>query len=425
MSSDSVAPHTYARALRAVRYDPGRVDMGRVLAPPYDVLSEEEKLALCRLDRHNVVRIDNADPCQEGGADGYELAAKRLSEWLGEGVLVREPNPSVYVVEHEFRVPATGGIHRRIGLLARLPALPWSESRVRPHERTHKGPKEDRLRLMKATHLQTSPVFVVWDGAPPLGDLICASKAKRSALFRTEFRRDAIALSRVDHSDAVNSILAALEPARWYIADGHHRYETAVAAAAEAGNGNGGGNSGFILTYCCSARDPSLVILPTHRMIAADVELGIPDEGLPVALGETWKSRPAGSLDEAERERERLKVDGYHAFAVITPGALSVWFRRRREGGRPRGQLDITVLHEEVFPACGIPTDAPPGQVEYSHDAEACVRAVREHAVKAAFLTSACSMVDVMAVADARETMPQKSTYFFPKVPTGLAFSPL
>jgi uncharacterized protein (DUF1015 family) len=423
---------TCLRPLRGIRYNPEHVRLGGVLAPPYDVISPAQREELYGRDLRNVARIDFGLPYPEDVAeqsDVYTRAAAHLQSWLELGILVRDEQPGLYLVAHEF-VAADGTSRRRLGLMGRVPALPWERSEVRPHELTLRGPKEDRLALMRATRAQTSPVWLLWDRAPGLGARLAEIAEGRALLggrFDGEMGPEKVLLWQVSDPAALVEIGALLDPATLYIADGHHRFETMAAYAAErrkAGDG-ADADSQFALVYASAAADTALVVLPIHRLVRPRSGLPISREELLARLGGAWKLEPVGDPVAAlARLGERRAAE--HAYVLVAPDGTAVLRRPRRDTGSRRDALDVSVLQSEVISGCGIgEAELRESALDYTRDPADAVAAVRDGRAGLAFLVYPCTSREVMAVADARENMPQKSTYFYPKVPTGLVISPL
>jgi uncharacterized protein (DUF1015 family) len=473
--------------LRGIRYNPEHVRLGGVLAPPYDVVSPAQREALYGRDLRNIVRIDFGQPYPDdvaGVRDVYTRAAEHLRGWLELGILVRDETPGLYLVAHEFPGPGPaapvgdggptegggapegdgataggggptegggapegdgsaaggggpteggvsaaggGGRMRRLGLLGRVPALPWDASEVRPHERTLRGPKEDRLALMRATQTQTSPVWVLWEGAPSLRTELEALVSEHALLggrYEGEGGSEKLLLWKLDDPATLRRLARHLEAATLYIADGHHRFETAAAYAEErrAAGDAADADSQHVLVYASAADDPALVVLPIHRIVR-------PRPGLPLSRSELLgRLDPAWGMQPVDDPLAALsgRLPREHAYVAVTPDGSAVLHRARREGASPRASLDVAVLQEEVIARCGIgEKEMREGAVEFSRDAAQAVAAVREGRAPLALLLSPCTPGEVLAVADAGETMPQKSTYFYPKVPTGLVLSPL
>ncbi len=418
--------------LRGIRYNPEHIRLGGVLAPPYDVISPAQREELYGRDLRNIVRIDFGRPYPgdvPGHADVYTRAAEHLRSWRELGILVRDERPGLYLVAHEFTAPS-GAVERRLGLLGRVPALPWGRSEVRPHERTLRGPKEDRMALMTATRAQTSPVWLLWEGAAGLRERLAAltqGPALLGGRIDGERGPEELLMWHLAGEAELAAIADLLAPAALYIADGHHRFETAAAYAAgrrEAGDPPGA-DSQHVLVYVSAADDPALLVFPFHRVAKARSGLPRARDGILPLLGEGWAADPvddplaalAGLGDRRARQ---------HAYVLVAPDGAALLHRGRARVASPRASLDVSVLQEEVILRLGIgETELREGALAYTRDPAEAVAAVRGGGGALAFLGSPCTPAEVLAVADAGETMPQKSTYFYPKVPTGLVLSPV
>ena len=263
------------RPFRGITYDPQRVDLASVLSPPYDVISPQQQEAYYARDLHNAVRIVlNHAP----GEARYTEAAKDLRAWLAEGTLRRDAEPGFYVHRETFEVPASGTSTptSRVGLLAAARLEPWSSGAVKPHEHTMPGPKHDRLELMRATKADTEPIWVFHPDPNrkllAALDAIVAEPPSISAAFHPvpgvdgDDRVETHEVWRVWHPATVARLAAAASSVQLYIADGHHRYETALHHAAEVGGGADDA-SRFKVMLLSAVEDPGLLVLPTHRMV--------------------------------------------------------------------------------------------------------------------------------------------------------------
>ena len=421
------------RPLRAVRYDTSHVDFGSVLAPPYDVISVAQQQDLYSRDLRNVVRIDFGTelPADVAGRDDrYTRARGHLESWLSLGILRRDEQPALYVTDHEF-LGEDGRRHVRRGILGRVPAAPWESSEVLPHERTMRGPKEDRLALMRATRMQTSPVWITWDHAPSIAEALAAATGRApdaagEAPGELDVERHRMwVVSDPQHLALID---AALEPARLYIADGHHRFETAAAYAAErrAEEPDAPEDADFAMTlvYACAADDPVVEVWPTHRMLLSSPTTTLSD--LTARLGSDWSVTPAADLAVATAQARALRPS-QHAFGVAASDGTAVVGTPRREQASPSASLDVSVLADRVLAdALGVTREAVVGgALAYTRDVAAAEAAVRAGRAALAFTVNPTTTTEIIAVSDAGEVMPQKSSYFYPKVPTGLLLSPL
>ena len=424
---------------RGVRYAPA-ITLRDVVAPPYDVLSAAQAAELAARSPHNAVHVDlPVPPGAEPDDAAYEAAAASFRRWQAEGVLAREEEPVVYLLDQTYRGP--DGVERtRRGFMARLRLADLSERVVLPHERTHAGPKMDRLRLHRATHADLSPIFMLH----PDDDGRVAAELRRAA-----DGTDADAWRRVDDGDGNRHRLAPLVGAAavelgellqaqtLYIADGHHRYETALAYRDER-RAAGDHSADTLMVYLCSMDDPGLAVFPTHRLVkdvdvpAMDVLLDRLEPTFAVrerAAGKAACERLLGRLPEAGDRRSTFglyfpREDACCTIALRDEAALD---GLRARGLSPQSaRLSVTILHQLVLgDALGLDPALSEGHIDYAKSAgEAFARLETAGYGLCAFL-NATSVQDVRTIADLGETMPQKSTYFYPKLLTGLVYDTL
>jgi uncharacterized protein (DUF1015 family) len=406
------------------------VKLGGVLAPPYDVLTDAQRDELYGRDMRNVVRIDAGVRLPDdipGVSDAYTRAASFLQSWLDLGVLVRDDPAGYYIVDHHFTYPS-GGERMRRGLLATVAATGWEQSDLRPHERTLSGPKLERLALMRATRAQTSPVFAIWKGGEGIDDLLGRTAVGTALLggrIDGELGSEKLLIWRVADAGTVDAISAALRDASLYMADGHHRYETAAAYAEERRAAEPGASPDALfercLVYLADADDPGITILPTHRLVRAASGVAFSLDDLWARLDDAYETEAAADIRAALATAAALRAS-HHAFAVVARDGAAVLRRPRRTSASPRDRLDVTVLEAEILGPAGVSSDAiASGALAYTREAGALEDAVRNGEAVLGFGLTPVSTAEVIAVAGAGETMPQKSTYFYPKVPTGLA----
>ncbi|MDQ4048234.1 MAG: DUF1015 domain-containing protein, partial [Actinomycetota bacterium] len=250
--------------LRALRYEPARVgSLEAVIAPPYDVIDDSLRAELKARSPFNVVEIDL--PRAPDGGDPYAHAGETFAAWQAQGILAREEEPALWALEQRYAAPG-GGERRRRGFFARVRVTDYGPGRIRPHERTHPGPKEDRLRLMRATRANLSPIFSLFpDASGAAADALEAAVAGAPFAVAEDHEGTANTLWRIADPDAVASLQAALADAELLIADGHHRYETARVYAEEVG---GEGEHSYVLMFLCALSDPGLTVFPTHRLLS-------------------------------------------------------------------------------------------------------------------------------------------------------------
>jgi uncharacterized protein (DUF1015 family) len=411
------------------RYNPEHVKLGGVLAPPYDVISDAKRDELYGRDLRNIVRIDYGEryPDDLGGVrDTYTRASSFLRSWHELGVLVRDDPPGYYVVDHLFSHP-DGTERRRRGLLGTVAATDWEHSDLRPHERTLSGPKLDRLALMRATRAQTSPVFAMWKGGDGIDGIITGLASGNALLggrIDGEFGSEKLLIWRVSDTTQLAAIAASFGGASLYVADGHHRYETAAAYARERGAAEPDAprDAPFerCLVYLAAADDPGITILPTHRLVRPRPGIAFSLDDLWARLDDAYEAEAATDAAFALSIAASLRAT-HHAFAVVAHDGAAVLRRPRGAAGSPRDRLDVAVLEREVLAPAGVSAEAiSGGALTYTRDLVGLEAAVRSGEAVLGFGVTPVTTDEVIAVADAGETMPQKSTYFYPKVPTGL-----
>jgi len=393
-------------------------DVSALIAPPYDVISSEDRARFAARDPHNIVHLilPEAPSGRGGSGDRYAQAATLLKTWREAGVVRPDPADSVYVVAQDYAVPS-GERRTRIGMLGAVRAEPFATRRVRPHEQTHSAPKADRLALLRATAANLESIFLL---APDPDRLLAQALVKRASgvpAARAELDGVAIRLWVVSGDEAVELARLAAR-AQLYIADGHHRYETAAAYAREQPRAD------RVLSFIVSAADPGLTILPTHRIIFG---AGRDAPNLVAAWREWFEvGRVAPCMDRMERlaelGRERT------ACIVAFPGGYDVTLVLKNEAaldGVPELKapairaLDVARIESLVVQRIlGAGTATP--SLAYTPDPRAAFDAVRNGRAAAAVLLNPTKVREVFAVADAGDVMPPKSTYFVPKVPSGL-----
>jgi uncharacterized protein (DUF1015 family) len=416
---------TDIRPFRAHRYDLGRVDLSRVIVPPYDVIADDERGAYYDRDRYNAIRLELVrDAGSEAAADYHEVR-DTLAAWIAERVLVRDPRPAFYAMRQRFTSP-DGGSLERTGFFAALKLEDYSARIVRPHERTLAGPKADRLKMMRATHANLSSVFMLYeDRAGGLSELLDAPFRRSDAAWAKDDAGVEYGLARLDDPAAMASVRAFLADRPVVIADGHHRYETALAYRDErraAGETGANAPADRTLAFFANAFAPGNLLLPIHRVV---VGRGMPDEALLRERLPGWNvERVAGASPAAIGRllREKLAPHASQpAFAADAgSGELRVYWRPEPLGHA----LMVERLEREVLGGVfGLDAQAiRNGAVHFPKSAERAAREAREGQGGVALYLNPLTPDDVFRATEAGDVMPQKSTFFYPKVPTGLVF---
>ncbi|MGH2968361.1 MAG: DUF1015 domain-containing protein [Solirubrobacteraceae bacterium] len=405
---------------RALHYDLDAVGgLQAVAAPPYDVIDDTQRAELVARSPHNVVEID----LPRAAGDPYEHAAEVFGRWQSEGVLARDREPALWALQQDYTGP-DGRARTRHGLFARVLIEDYGPGRIRPHERTHPGPKEDRLRLTRATGANLSPIFSLYDDpagaawgalAPLLSDTPWGEVTDEDG---TRHR-----LWRVTEPAAAETVRAALCDNELLIADGHHRYETARVFHEEGG-------AGHVLMCLVALQDPGLTVFPTHRLLS-----GLDQrrrEALRAAIERDWEVAPVAAAELEPRGHGPVRL-GYYDAHHRRPLMLTLRDQAIADAampGRPEPyrRLDTAVLEELILKgALGMTEDdiSHFNGLEYARSAGQARERVESGAAEAAFFMRATPVEQVRDVAGTGESMPPKSTYFFPKVLTGMVFNPL
>jgi len=417
-----------------LRYDLARVDdAARVLAPPYDVIGEAERAELEARHPHNVVRLEL--PRGEGDAR-YGAAANLLGAWRAEGVLRREATTSMYVYEQQFSW--AGKSYARQGFIAGVRLEPLDKRVVLPHEHTLTGPKEDRRKLLVATRTQISQVFGLYrdaDGAA-LGEL-AAVAAGTPALDGTTPDGTRHRLWVISEAARLNRLAGVLRDKQILIADGHHRYETMLSLRGELRGAGGAGArepADYGAMYLARAEDPGLLVLPTHRLVKGldDFSLSAFLSGAGAAFDVIPGEETTAQAVEARLSQLAVGEDGHPrvVFGVRAAGKRGpTWLVLKSIvdlsalGPPALRSLDVTVLHGVLLgPLLGIDAAAMAKQTNlaYTHDTSEALARVDAGEVQAAFLMNATSVAQVLDACEQGHVLPQKSTYFQPKLATGL-----
>jgi uncharacterized protein (DUF1015 family) len=431
-----------------IRYQAG-ADLAALVTPPYDVISPEAQARYYDRSAENIVRLELGHETPEDNSldDRYTRAAVTFAEWRLRGVLRQDPR-ALYVYEQRFA--ALGAPRTRVSLLARVRLEPWEAGVVLPHERTLSKPKDDRLKVLRACAANLSPVLALYDD--PKGKMAQRlTKTRRTepdVAFTDEIGEEH-RLWLVTDPRFVAQVAAFFAPARLYMADGHHRYETALAYRDELRAMRRGlmedDAANFVMMALAAVEDPGLVVLPTHRLLHH-----MPPERLATldATLTQWFEPEALQGADPDRWLARLaqagSVAASTALVVVRPDGATLW--RLTEAGRAAMRaaatesdeaaapsdawraLDVVVAHALVLgEALGVDpaSVAAGGRVTFTREAGMAANAVRGGEADLAVLLNPTPPAAIRDVAIAGDRMPQKSTYFYPKLITGLTINPL
>jgi|SRR5579875_715309 len=417
------------KPLQAIYYSRKRIpSLAEVVAPPYDVIDEQARERLADRSPYNIVAID----LPRTPPDPYAAAAQLFATWLRDGVLERDRQEALWAYEQEFLGP-DGRWHRRRGFFAGIQLEGYGPGRIRPHERTHPGPRQDRLRLTRATRANLSPIFALY--SDPEGTVFRPLERLLPELPFAEVQDDEgnyHRLWRTAEPTLIATVLAAFGQRELLIADGHHRYETSLTYARESGGLEVEGPHRYCLACLVALQDPGLAVFPIHRLVALDPAQARRLEEF-LARKCAVEELPLPQL----RDRCALPGSGFSFGVLDGSGGPPRWASWQAGAPLPPTlaerspayrELDTALLEELVLKGTlGFGQD----QIErlehfgYARTVGEAQRLLSSGKYTHAFLLRPTPVARVAAVAQAGEFMPQKSTYFYPKLLTGLLINPL
>jgi len=420
---------TVIRPFSALHYDVDRVDLSKVIVPPYDVIAADERSPFFERDPHNAIRFELTRDVADESTTDYSEIAETLRAWRASGILVQDSSPGYYVLKQRFTAPG-GEVLERIGFYGELGLEEYENRVVLPHERTLAGPKADRLKVLRAAEANLSAVFLLYEDREDVLASCLESAFASSSDSVGRARDDAgvdYELARLVDPGAVQAVQGFLADRPCVIADGHHRYETALEYRRErlraGGDPSGVAPFDSTLAYMANVYAPGSLLLPIHRVIR---RVPAPDARAWADLLPGWSSRTLAAAGDARAvsalaSETLAKLAGRAAFvADAGDGDLRVFTR-----DAPLGDgLVVRILEEEVIGSVfGLSVeDIRNGEVSFPKSAERAARDVREGAGTVALYLNALTPEDVFRVTGAGELMPQKSTFFYPKIPTGMVF---
>ena len=417
---------------RAIAYNAETIgDLSAVLTPPYDVITPESQQFLHERHPNNFVRLDLGleRPTDDGSDNRYTRAAGTFEGWLEQRALVRDDAPSIYVYEQTYSLFGKSFTRRSMVSLVRLE--PYGAGTIYPHELTHSGPKADRLNLLRASQAQFSLIFSLYDDENcTVNDILEAGRGATPSIEFDETDGGSGSIWRVSELSAISAIQECMRELPLYIADGHHRYETSLNYWAESQDqGLDIPGAGYIAMACVSMSDPGLTILPTHRAIR------IPERTSRSEFLSKLRERFALSpcQDLADLIRSLGEVGGNPKVGMFCPtsgfqvlelkAGVDLGAAIEAEFSERWHSLEVSVLHCQILRSCaGIPEDQlfGKGPIHYSHEAAECLRLVNEQDYDLAFFLNPLDLGDLKDVVRQGEKMPPKSTFFYPKLMSGV-----
>ncbi|HVO32697.1 MAG TPA: DUF1015 domain-containing protein [Elusimicrobiota bacterium] len=398
----------------AIRYNPAKVsNLSLAICPPYDVISVPQYDKLLKRHPQNIVRIEL--PLAQGTKDRYEIAAQLWNRWRNQRILIQDKEPAYYGYEQRFSTGMASYFRR--GFFAALRLEKPGEGHVRPHERTFPKHKEDRLRLMRATSANVSPIFgIFFDRHKKAQKLLEHRMTEKPLTVTRDDKGVTHRLWRWSDAEARKALSGALSAEDVLIADGHHRYETAWNYAQEklAHSRSSGRRQAyrFVMTFLCPLSDPGLVIQPTHRA----VRWSMPWDDWQQRLEKNFSIQRLTGLN-ALVSRLRSNKEG-NSLGVVAEGGKLLWLRPKSTG-ESHSFMPVVPLHEQIL------KDVPLDNISYGQDPRNMVQTLQRGECNLVFLLPPPDKQAFAAICRAGRRLPQKSTYFYPKLGTGLVMRTL
>ncbi|NWF98281.1 MAG: DUF1015 domain-containing protein [Nitrospirae bacterium] len=401
---------------KGILYNTSKVSMEDVLAPPYDIITPEYREALYMQSPYNIVRIDFGKELPEDNEteNKYKRARNYLEKWLKENIFIQSDNPSFYIYEMDFSID--GKIKKLAGLIGLVKLEELGKGNIYPHECTHSKPKQDRLNLMRSCEANTSPIFSLYKSMKNgISEIIKKTTEDKPYINAIDIKGDTHKLWIIDNPEEIRIIQDELENKPIFIADGHHRYETAFEFYREISGKNPSSelNSGYVMMFLANMCDEGVTILPTHRLLKE-----IPPE-MENLLSEHFNFEVVkNDFDIVKRLGQRKNSFGF----VIN--SEKQWYILSYKGGRIAGipenlqDIDVMILHELIFKELLHTAD-----IGYEMNVDLALDKLKLGQYKAAFFLNPTKVEDVEKSALSSVRMPPKSTYFYPKLLTGLVIN--
>lgn len=422
------------QAFRGLRYTPAAGELNELVCPPYDIISEAQRQRFLEKNPHNIIRLE----LPEGGNDRYEIAGRTLKEWLQQGMLAQDTQDTLYLSEMEFT--AYGQRKKVRGLICRVKLEPFEKGVVLPHEETLSKAKTDRFHLMSQTFCNFSQIYSLYrDEKNEISSLLSSSEGRGLPLMTCTDAEDTVyRVWPVTDKPVIDAVMKAFEDKKLYIADGHHRYETALKFQEylrENGQAAQYPGCDSVMMMLVEMGDPGLVVFPTHRLVR-NMDGFDPEKLLEKcqAYFEVRRDIPVGQAEELLDEQYRQQKKAFVFYAGGSSCSLLILKDSRAvsnllpEMSQAYCGLDVSVLHTLILERIlGIDKENMARQINltYMRDSSEAIQAVCEQKANCAFLLNPTRVEEIQQVALAGEKMPQKSTYFYPKLITGQVMNQL
>lgn len=416
---------------RAWHYHPGKIAISRVIAPPYDVISAEVEEQLYKRDPYNVVRLELgiAKPEDLEKEERYAKPKRYLDEWIQKKILVQEDQSAFYLYEMTFKHPFQERVLSRLSVFALLKLEPFDRKTVFPHEKTHASPKVDRGKLLRSTHSNFSPVFTIYEDTTKILDEIRAAYDSEKPLFDFKDSEGIQHRIWVIHEEKVIARLAeAFDRKRVFIADGHHRYSTALQYAQEMNNqflGELDPAWNYVLAAFVRFNDPGLLILPIHRVILKAFQIGKEEFLIRLKKHFVLHSVSRAMLERISEggisEGFGLAFSGTECYLLELKDKTTA--RQEMPHEKPENWYDFDmnlVFHLILNPIFGIKESEQEWNIFYTPSTEEVFGKLADKEASCAFIIRPVTAAGIKNICESGELMPQKSTYFYPKFPSGL-----
>ncbi|MEI7750653.1 MAG: DUF1015 domain-containing protein [Candidatus Omnitrophota bacterium] len=427
--------HLDFQPFKAWRYDTERVKVSAVLAPPYDVISPEKQQKLYENSAFNCIRLilNKKDPADTDQNNAYTRARDTFQEWQKQGVLIQEQEPYFYVYRQTFKDPVTQLTKNRFALLGRVRLEPFEKGIIVPHEKTLRGPKEDRMRLLRTVQTNFSPVFGLYKDKGFEVRSIIQDPMNSNPLFEAEDDDKVVhTLWAIEDPDIIAKLQKALHSKKVYIADGHHRYETALEYAKQQREEQRSSDIvlfpfDYMYMALVSFDDPGFIVLPTHRILT---KLGMTGGEAIRRLGEYFKVEKV-SLAKLKEMTASYDQEGKIFGMVLEEGCFLLTMidkekaKARMVQGKPDiwYDLNVNVLAHLIFAELlGLTEDRWEAVLKFEHTVDGAVAPLQKGEAQAVFLLQPPKVEMLEKMGAVNERMPQKSTYFYPKLATGLVY---
>ncbi|MDH5696056.1 MAG: DUF1015 domain-containing protein [Dehalococcoidia bacterium] len=430
---------------RGVRYNQSLVkDLSAVICPPYDIVTPQMEEELHHSSEYNFIRLESGRELPQAKAtdNKYTRSAATLEQWLKQGVLVVDETPAIYLHDHYFMYK--GKENRRRGIITRVRLEEWDKMIIRPHEGTLVEHTSDRLSLLWACQANTSPILALFeDQGQRVASLLAKQERSKPVISLTAANGEKHKVWAITEPEVIAQIRGSLAPQALYIADGHHRYESALIYQREwraySLSTSGDEAFNFVMMTLVDFSDPGLLILPPHRLVRGmsrgtlnelmgKLRAFFEIEELPLNMPDVWQ-QVDDLLTARETSEVRLVLFGlaegrffvlrlrdFAAASQMIPYFHSELYKR----------LDVSVLdHVILEEMLGLSSDSEEERLTYSYSRQDAVSRVLDKEYQLAFLLSPIKAGVIEAIADAGDRMPRKSTYFYPKAPAGLVFNRL